>query len=228
MISALVPFLFLLGQWGMGPGPGVGVGPTTPTLRGTNCVFNGGGAGTTVPFPAGTVVGDYTVATAAGGLNPGGPTTSGWTVVESAHSTTPWWSGKAYGKALDSSDIALGYVKIGFSGGDFDNVVCAVVFVGNRTATAAVSSQNGSPTGTSVVLSSGFSVASNAFMIYEGSARSATTNTISAGTLRQQGNNGGNASVALYTETGVTGVLSRTFSYSAGGNGNWQLIVEVH
>jgi len=64
-------------------------------------------------------------------------------------------------------------------------------------------------------------------LIYFGSNRGASTDTVNRGALQQQANNLSSASGCLYTETGASGLVSPTFLYSVAGSGNYQAIVDV-
>jgi len=152
---------------------------------------------------------------------------TGWT--QNDLSTGSNWNGSAYSKALTSGDISAGSVTVSFSG-SFDGALAIISFVGSAGFGVKETDPQRNGSGSASITLSTASPSSGAVadtFIYFGSNRAASTNSVNRGTLQRQANDGSAASGCLYTETGVAGLFSATFSYSVAGSGNYQAIVIV-
>lgn len=191
-----------------------------PTIRGTG-IQASSASSYTVTWPTGTVAGDTAVLFAENGF--GINTPSGWTVLDS-HTGLSFVSGMTFSKILSGADITAGSVTVTTTG-TFDGVVAILTLVGSSSVIKSTDAAQNSSGSSSISLTSTGSAVSSDLAIYFGSNRAASTDTVSSGTLQRQANDGSAASGCLYTETGVTGALNRTFSYSSAGSGNYQAIV---
>jgi hypothetical protein len=198
--------------------------PAAPAVRGTG-IQASSASSYTVSWPSGTVAGDTAIIFAAGGWYPSTP--SGWTLI--ANSPGSYWQGAVFAKILTSSDITAGSVTVSFSG-TYDSVVSIVTYQGGATVWAATSVQSGSGA-TSASISSPTGVVSTDSLLYFGSNRAASTNTVSIGTLQRQANDGSNGSGCLYTDARSSGsVYSGTFPnflFSSAGSGYFLAVVAV-
>jgi hypothetical protein len=190
------------------------------TIRGTG-IQASSASSYTVSWPSGTQAGDLAIILVGHGW--GANTPSGWTAYKNLTGTN--WNGAVFTKILTSQDITAGSVTVSFAG-SYDGVLAIITFVGFASIAEVDAQRNGSGS-TSVTLNTSGAAQSTDLLVYFGSNRAASTDTVNSGTLQRQANDGANASGCLYTQTGVSGTLSRTFSYSVAGSGNYQAIVFV-
>jgi hypothetical protein len=197
-----------------------------PVVRATSQAYIVSGTSLTINLPTGTVVNDLVVITMGGiyGLN-AYPT--GWSGVENQQGTN--WNGAAFYKVMSSADIAAGNVTMTVAGGGYDIVATAVTI---KTGTYSglgtyVSQRNGSGS-SSITLTTDTSPTTNDYMIYFGSNRGTSVNTVSLGTLAQQINDGSLGSAVLnVSPISTTGALSPVFNYATAGAGNYQIALKV-
>ena len=143
-----------------------------------------------------------------------------------AVTSASYWNGSVFWKMLTSADITTGSVTVTFSG-SFSGALSIITFVptpGTFLMTKRISAQQNSSGSSSISLSSAADSATDV-LVYFGSNRAVSTDTVSRGTLQRQANDGSGGSGCLYTETGVTGVITASFLYSVAGSGNYQAIV---
>lgn len=234
-ISWLI-FLIAIGALSQNPGPaltgaiasGSAPPPVTAQIRGSG-IYSGSFQSYAMPFPSGTITGDFAVIFAGHAYSVGsGP--SGWSVADST-GATPYFTGAVFYKTLNSGDISTGSATV-TANGYYDGVISIITFVG---ATGGIRETVGlrSDPGASPVVQTATSadISSTDTAIYFGSNRAASTDTVSLGSLLQTTNDGNAASGCLYAQTGLTaGVpVQPTFYYSAPGDGYYQvtLIVKV-
>jgi len=197
-----------------------GVPPSGPTIRGTG-IQASSNSSYTVPWPAGTATGDLAILFAGHAWGANLP--SGWTT--QSNLTGSNWNGAVFSKTLTSGDISAGSVVVTFAG-SFDGVVSVLTTVGNFTIKETAPSRNGTGS-SSISLTTSTSALATDLLVYFGSNRGASTDTVSRGTMQRQANDGASASGCLYTETGTTGAISANFLYSSAGTGNYQSILIV-
>ncbi|HTF65939.1 MAG TPA: hypothetical protein VK638_24945 [Edaphobacter sp.] len=212
--------------------PSSGTTPTPPPPDPTPLAFRGTGSGAatsgssiTVPWPSGTVVGDFVVIFAASGFTPSAP--AGWTT---SYGGTPFlnWGAVVCSKVLTSGDIAAGSVAVPVSG-SFNNTYEIVAFIGPTNGIREADGLNDSGSTSAITTSS--AVTAGDFAIYFGSARSDATNvcTVDRGVLQQQASDGSIGSSCLYTESIASSgtVMTANFNYSDGSIASQQAIVIV-
>jgi len=198
--------------------------PTAPLIRGTG-IQASSAASYTVNWPAGSLAGDMAVIMVGGGFQVS-PFPTGWTIADNQTGTN--WEGSVFYRVLSTADISTGHVIVAM-GGTFDTVLGIVTFQSYTAGIRPVVSQRNSSGSATITLNSLDAFPSTTDMaIYFGSNRAASTDTISLGTLKQQVNDGANASGAIYAGIpAAIGGVSPVYSYSVAGSGNYQAAIFV-
>ena len=175
-----------------------------PPVRGYSYV-SGSSNSFNVPFPAGTVAGDFAILNGAGGYGPSGPP-SGWTSLNSAGASGI--QGATFSKTLTSGDIATGYVTVAFN--NSYNAICQMVtFQGAATVRDTQGNADGS-----TKLTSANTVQVNDLGVHFATVRSGNITSVTPGTL-QQTNTFADIKAAIYTATvGTAGAQSIAYNVS--------------
>lgn len=203
-------------------GGGGGGGVTAPTIRGTAIQASSAGS-YTVSWPSATVAGDLAVIFGGHGWNLIAPT--GWTSLDNSTGTN--WNGAVFYRVLNGADITTGSVTV-TAGGSFDGVLAIASFVGGSGGIRTKSAQQNGSGSSSVTLPTDGSPLTTDMMLYFGSNRAASTDTVSLGSNLRQANNGSAASGCLFAGSpAAAGGVSPVFSYSSAGSGNYQVAVAV-
>jgi hypothetical protein len=204
-----------------------GGGATTPTVRGSG-IQASSASSYTVTWPTGSATGDLAIIY-IGACYSLSSVPSGWTLLDSQIDSN--WNGDIIAKVLSSTDISTGSISLGMTGTQ-DSVVAIVTFVGSTTSTVFQGSQRLNSGLTSVSFNgNGTQQGSTDYLVYFGSNRGASTNTVSLGTQLQQANDGALASGVL--SGGALGTagdpfpVSPTFSFSSAGAGYYVAAVSV-
>lgn len=220
-------------------------GPQLPVIRGS-AIISSSAASYVIPWPGGTLAGDLAVVFIGGGFAPStvATTTSGqaWPNFD-VQSGANWNSGVSF-RVLSASDISNGSVTVTMSG-TFNTVIALVTFVGptggprspqvigNTSQQAGftqwvTSSRNATGSATRSLSTDGAPLITD-FILYFGSNRNASTNTVNQGSPLQS-INATAASGALYGGgPGTLGGVTATFSYSvsSGTTGDYQVIMPI-
>lgn len=196
-------------------------GSAGPALRGSGIQASSAGS-YTVSWPSGTIAGDFAIIFAGHGYTVTVPT--GWTSVDSQTGSN--WNGYAFSRVLNGTDITTGSVTVSV-GGTFDGALAIATMVGPAVVRSLVSQRNSSGS-SSITLHTDGSPQTSDYMLYFGSNRGASTNTVSLGTNLRQANDGSAASGCLFGGAPAAGGgVSPVYSYSVAGSGNYQIAVAV-
>jgi hypothetical protein len=180
-----------------------------------------------VPWPAGTLSGDLAIVWAESGYNLSTP--SGWTALDTTYATGGACNVGVWYRVLNSTDISTGHVTVS-AAGSYDGAQVILTMVGNPGSPTNLASSANQTSGTSSRTVSASGAAASDLLIYVGLNRpggSGSTNTASRGTLQQQLISAPNVGGCLYTETGVSGSVSVTFSFSSFTSGDYGIIVDL-
>jgi len=199
-----------------------GGGASTPVIRGTG-IQASSAASYTVSWPSGTVAGDLAIIFGGHGFGVNLP--AGWTSIDSSTGTN--WNGATFMRFLSSADITAGSVTV-TTAGTFDGTLAIATIKTPSEAIRTVTPVRNGSGASSVTVNTDGSPLTTDLVLYFGSNRAASTNTVSLGTNLRQANDGSAASGCLYagSPSGVGGV-SPVFSYSSAGTGNYQIAVVV-
>jgi hypothetical protein len=201
---------------------GGGGGISAPAIRGSG-IQASSNSSYTVNWPTGTAAGDLAVIAGGHGFGLNNPT--GWTVLD--NSTGSNWNGAAWSRALTAADITTGHVTI-TTAGSFDGALAIITFVGSPGGIRATVAQRNGAGASSITLNTDGSPLTTDVMVYFGSNRAASTDTVSLGSNLQQANDGSAASACLFAGSpAAIGGVSPVFSYSAAGSGNYQAAIAV-
>ncbi len=197
-----------------------------PVVRATSQAYVVAGATLTINLPTGTVANDLVIVTVGSifGLN-AYPT--GWSGIENLQGSN--WNGATFYKIMTAADIAAGNVSMAFASGGYDIVATAVSFkAGTYSGIGTYISQRNGAGSSSITLTTDTTPTTNDYMLYFGSNRAPSVNTISLGTLSQQINDGSLGSAVLNV-SGLTsnGAVSPVFNYATAGAGNYQIAICV-
>lgn len=196
---------------------------TNPTVRGTSYVTASGLSTFSLPIPVAAVAGDFAVITGGGGFDFNTP--SGWTANSTSVGSN--WNGAVFSKVLTSADITAASVSVSATGG-FDAFIGMTVFTGATGGIREVDPVRSSAGAASISVSTSSAVTATDTLVYFGSNRAVSTDTVSRGTLKQQANDGSAGAGCIYTEAlSAGGVQSATFSFSTAGGGYYAAIVAV-
>lgn len=208
-------------KWATPSGGGGGT-VTAPNIRGT-AIQASNGASYTVTWPSGTLAGDLAVIFGGHGFGLNAP--AGWTTLDNQTGTN--FNGAAFSRVLNSADITAGSVTVTVAG-TFNGVLSIVTFVGATGGIRSwVAQRNGSGS-SSITLNTDGSPLTTDMMLYFGSNRAASTDTVSLGSNLRQANDGVAASGCLFAGSpAANGGVSPVFSYSSAGTGNYQIAVAV-
>ena len=197
--------------------PGGG-GVTTPSIRNSS-IISSSSSSYVIPWPSGTVAGDRVIIFTGHGWDMNIP--AGWTQLSKL--TGANWNGATVTKTLDSTDIATGSVTITFAG-SFNGVIATISLVGSPGILFEAHERN-SGGSSSITLNTDFTPLVTDRMIYFGSNRTNSNDTVSLGSVVQT-INATNASGCLYSGSPpVAGVQSPQFNYSSPGIGNYQIAI---
>lgn len=200
-------------------------GPPLPIIRNSN-IQSSSAASYTVSWPTGTVVGDFVIIFAGHGFAINLP--SGWLSINS--STGSNWNGACFWKYMTAADITAGSVTV-TTGGAFNGVVAAITLIGNRytfMSGSTVVSRNGTGAASRTLSTDGTPNTTD-MMLYFGSNRNASNDTVNQGSV-QQAINATAASGCLYAgRPSSNGDISAIFSYSvsSGTTGDYQVVLDV-
>lgn len=213
----------MLASWGKTTGGGAPPPSAKVTLRNTG-IQTGSAASYTVAWPSGTLANDLAVIMGGHGFAFNIP--SGWTQLNIGSGTN--WNGVAIYKILSSGDISTGSVAV-TTGGSFNGVLAiATIQTGTFDSSATplqFAQRNGS--GSSSITFGAVSPDTNGLMLYFGSNRAASSDTVSIGVQKQQANDGSAASGCLYAENSAVTNPTPIFSYSVAGSGNYQIAAYI-
>jgi hypothetical protein len=204
-----------------------GSGGVAPTVRGTGMQASTA-ASFTVSWPSGTVAGDLALIFVGGDWNIAS-TPTGWNLVDSQSGSE--WNGSVIGKVLTSTDISTGSVTVTLPYSS-DAAVAIITFVGQTTSALYQASQRSSSGASAASLTgNGTQQESTDYMVYFGSNRALSTDTVSLGTQLQQMNNGASGSGVLAGGlVGTSGgpfAVTPTFSFSSAGGGYYVAMISV-
>ncbi len=219
-----------------GPAGAGGGGIVAPTIRGSG-IQSSSNSSYTVSWPAGTAAGDLAVIFTGHGF--AGNAVTGWTTLDFV--TGADWNGLTIYRVLNATDISAGNVTVTF-GGSFNGVLAIITFIGptggirttsgtiyqfQTPAAATVSSRNGTGAATRTLNTDGSPLTTD-MMVYFGSNRNNSTDTVSLG-ASQQTVSAASASGVLTAATPAAGGVSPVFSYSvsSGTTGDYQIVVCV-
>src|SRR5262249_8550596 len=176
----------------------------------------------TVPWPTGTAANDFAIIFIGNAWTLTVPT--GWTANYNFQSASQW-NAAVLSKTLTAADITAGSVVISFSG-SFDDVIAILTTIGNTTIKKLDVARNDTGS-TSITVTSTGTVTTNDLLVYFGSNRGASTDTVNRGTLQRQGTTGGSGSGCLYTEASLSSAPTAIFNYSVAGTGNFEAIADL-
>ena len=223
--SPYTQYIYHSGSWHL-VGSSGGGGSTTPTVRG-NAMNTFNSSGVTISFPTGTIAGDLVVVCVGHGY--GNSTPAGWTQLDNLSGTN--FNGGAFYRIMSASDITTGNVSVSFSG-TYNGVYSITTFTAGTfnkvvPATNAGSARNGSGSSSVTVSTDGTPYPSDT-MLYFGSNRGGSTNTVSLGALLHSATDGSQASGVTNSGSPASyGGVAPVFSYSSAGSGNYQIAVRV-
>ncbi len=227
------------------PGPQGPAGtPTKPVLRGSN-ITSSSAASYTISFPAGTVAGDLAVLMVGGGFGVSAVVTttssSLWVILDTK--TGADWNGAAAYRYLNAADISGGSVVVTMAG-TFNTVLSMATFAGatggpripvlpafitqQTGLSSIVSSQNATGASTRTLNSMG-DILTTDYVLYFGSNRNSSTDTISLGSALQTVTAAAGSGVLTGGSPGATGGVSPVYSYSvtSGTTGDYQVIIPI-
>lgn len=199
-------------------------GPTLPVVRGSN-IQSSSTASYTVSWPAGTVAGDRAVIFAGHGFGINVP--SGW--AQLSNLTGANWNGAAFTRVLSAADITAGSVTV-TTAGAFNGVVACVTFVGAAQGVRLpiVESRNTGGAASRTLATDGSPLTTD-FILYFGSNRNSSVNTVSLGTGLQTITATSASGVLTGAPPAAIGGVSANFNYGTfgGTTGDYQIIVVV-
>ena len=146
-----------------------------PQVRGYSYV-TGSTASFNVPFPTGTVAGDFAIICGAGGYGPSAPP-SGWTSLNSGSASGI--QGATFSKTLTSGDLSTGYVTVTFNNA-YNGICQMVTFKGAATVRNTQGNADGGTT-----LTSSSAVQVNDLGVHFATVRSGSITSVTPGTVRQ-------------------------------------------
>jgi hypothetical protein len=208
---------------GIGGSPAGGL---TPVVRG-NATTAVNAASATISWPTGTIAGDLVIICTGHGYATTTPT--GWNSLDNQQGLN--WNGAAFWRILNSTDISTGNVVVSF-GGSFNGVYSvtsfkAGTFSGIVPTAYNISSRFGTGSASITLVSDGTPTTSDT-MLYFGSNRAGSVDTVSLGTQLNAANDGSAASgVTSAGSPAAYGGVSPVFSYATAGSGNYQIIIRV-
>jgi hypothetical protein len=178
-----------------------------------------------VTFPVGTVAGDLAIVFVGGGWSVNLP--AGWTDITGSNLTGSQWNGRAFSRVLNAANITTGSVTVTLSG-SFNGVASILTLQGNRYFLRAPTFTRANPGVASVALpSSDGAINTNDYIVYFGSNRASSTNTVSLGTSLQTVTATDGSGVLTGALSATVGTVNPTFSFSTAGSGYYAGFVGI-
>lgn len=193
---------------------------TLPGVRGSK-ITSSSASSYTITWPTGTVAGDTIIVMAGHGY--GINTPAGWTSLDNLAGSN--FNGAAFYKVMTSANITTGSVTI-TTGGAYNGVIAMISIIAPNVPRNLGSARNGAGSASIVIDSDGTPLTTE-LLLFFGSNRGNSTNTVSLGASLQTVS-ASEASGILTSSSPLTlGGVSATFSYSTAGSGNYQTIIAV-
>lgn len=200
------------------------IGTSTPTIRNSS-ITSSSNSSYTITWPSGTVAGDTVIIFAGHGF--GVNTPSGWTSPTGAALTGSNFNGNLFYKNMTAADITAGSVTVTTTGG-YNGVICCVTMTGTVNLRPPISAaRNGSGSST-IGLTTSCIPQANDLILYFGSNRGVSTNTVNLGSSIQTVTATEGSGVLTAQSISSAGNTSPTFSYSTAGSGNYQAAVTLY
>jgi hypothetical protein len=194
---------------------------TTPVIRGSK-IASSSASSYTITWPTGTVAGDTVYFFGGHGYNYNLP--AGWNQASNLAGSN--FNGAVFWKVMTAGDIATGSVTV-TTAGAYNGVQALISFAGTVFLRSLTASRNGggSPT---ISLPSVFTAQINDMILYWGSNRGVSANTVSLGATLQTVTATEASGILTEEVAAVVGSVSPTFGYPTAGSGNYQAVLALY
>lgn len=201
-------------------GSGGGTAPAPP-IRSSRITAYGSASSFVFTLPAGSIAGDFVVLFFGSGF--GAATSPGWISYPNSAGN---WGGTIFTRRITAADVTAGTVTITGSGA-FNAVIAGVTFIGAGQLRPPLTVLAPGVGALSSTIRTDYSPETTDMVLYFGSNRANSVNTVSLGAALQTVSAVNGSGVLTAAAPAAIGGVSPTFSYTVAGTGRFEAAIVV-